>query len=128
MRGSFKIGLVFLTLRLLRFVASTTGLRPLGPYASDSQVTAIVLGMGSAGIGGLICLVCALVGLIRKTCRSDASNQSLFNDLLNFLGFLNLGELFQLAVPIELADQGRILAPVRLNLNEQFKKDFCAED
>jgi hypothetical protein len=59
---------------------------------------------------------------------SSAAAAKPFGDLLNSLGFLNLGELFQLAVPIELADQGGILAPVRLNLNEQFKKDFCAED
>ena len=38
------------------------------------------------------------------------------------------GELLELAVPIELADDCRILAPVRLHLDEQFEKNVRVEN
>lgn len=56
--------------------------------------------------------------------RSAAPTIHPFIDLSDFFGFLNLSQLFQLAVPIELADEGGILAPVRLNLDKEFEEDF----
>src|ERR1700735_4794843 len=41
--------------------------------------------------------------------------------------FLVVGELFQLAMPIELANDRGILAPVRLDFDHEFQEDFDAE-
>jgi hypothetical protein len=41
--------------------------------------------------------------------------------------FLVVGELFELAVPIELANDRGILTPVRLHFDHEFQKDFGAE-